>query len=79
MNGEGKFPAFRQVPMTGVIFVTTEAAKAGFSPHDPTWANLGQGAPEVGSFGTEEREAVDQVGCGLQVLVGARANYCRAR
>ena len=28
---------------------------------------------------TEEREAVDQVGCGLQVLVGARANYCRAR
>ncbi len=56
MNGDGKFPAFRPVPMTGVIFVTTEAANAGFSPHDPAWANLGQGAPEVGDFGAEARE-----------------------
>lgn len=40
--------AFRAVPKTGVIYVMTEAAKSGYTPHDPTWANLGQGAPETG-------------------------------
>ena len=40
--------AFRPVPRTGVIFVTTEAAAAGFTPGDPAWANLGQGMPETG-------------------------------
>lgn len=40
--------AFREVPRTGVIFVATEAARVGFSPSDPTWANLGQGQPETG-------------------------------
>ena len=44
--------------MTGVIFVTTEAAKAGFSPHDKEWSNLGQGAPEVDGLGRGEREAI---------------------
>lgn len=44
------FPAFRTVPRTGVIFVTTEATKLGFSPRDPDWCNLGQGQPETGEL-----------------------------
>jgi N-succinyldiaminopimelate aminotransferase len=40
--------AFRPVPRTGVIYVTTEAVKVGFSPTDPEWCNLGQGQPETG-------------------------------
>jgi aspartate/methionine/tyrosine aminotransferase len=39
--------AFRPVPRTGVIYVTTEASKRGFSPTDPEWCNLGQGQPET--------------------------------
>jgi len=42
--------AFRPVPRTGVIFVTTEAQKRGFSPTDPAWCNLGQGQPETGDL-----------------------------
>ena len=42
------FSAFRPVPKTGVIFVTTEAQKLGFSPSNPDWCNLGQGQPETG-------------------------------
>lgn len=40
--------AFRPVPRTGVIYVTTEAAARGYRPGDAGWANLGQGSPEVG-------------------------------
>src|SRR5687768_12590594 len=40
--------AFRPVPRTGVIYVTTEASRLGFEPGDPTWCNLGQGMPEAG-------------------------------
>lgn len=40
--------AFRPVPKTGVIFVTSEAERAGYTPSDPTWSNLGQGQPETG-------------------------------
>ena len=39
--------AFREVPRTGVIFVTTEAKKRGFDPSEPDWCNLGQGMPEA--------------------------------
>ncbi len=42
------FSAFRPVPRTGVIYVTTEAAKLGFSYGNPEWCNLGQGQPETG-------------------------------
>ncbi len=42
--------AFRSVPRTGVIYVTTEAAKAGYSASDPQWCNLGQGQPETGDL-----------------------------
>ncbi len=38
---------FRTVPRTGVIYVTTEAQKYGFSATDPNWCNLGQGQPET--------------------------------
>jgi len=40
--------AFRPVPRTGVIYVTTEAGKHGFRTDDPDWCNLGQGQPETG-------------------------------
>jgi len=39
--------AFRPVPRTGVIYVTSEARKRGFGTDDG-WCNLGQGQPEVG-------------------------------
>ncbi|MBX7100316.1 MAG: pyridoxal phosphate-dependent aminotransferase [Myxococcaceae bacterium] len=42
--------AFRMVPRTGVIFVTTEAQRLGFSSRDPSWCNLGQGQPETGDL-----------------------------
>ncbi len=42
--------AFRSVPRTGVIYVTTEAYRHGFDPGDPAWCNLGQGQPETGEL-----------------------------
>ena len=42
--------AFRPVPRTGVIYVTTEAQRRGFSPLDPEWCNLGQGQPDAGDL-----------------------------
>src|SRR3954452_14937384 len=39
------FQAFREVPRTGVIYVTTEAQKRGYPTDD--WCNLGQGMPEA--------------------------------
>ena len=40
--------AFRSVPKTGVIYVTSEATRLGFSQTDPEWCNVGQGQPETG-------------------------------
>ena len=40
--------AFRSVPKTGVIFVTTEASRLGFATDAADWCNLGQGQPETG-------------------------------
>ena len=52
--------AFRDVPRTGVIYVMTEARRAGYSADDPSWTNFGQGQPETGSLpGAPER--VDHV------------------
>ena len=48
MNEDILIPAFRTVPRTGVIYVTTEASRRGYSPNDPEWCNLGQGQPETG-------------------------------
>src|SRR5258708_21013344 len=42
--------AFRPVPRTGVIYVTSAAQKSGFSAADPAWCNLGQGQPETGDL-----------------------------
>jgi len=42
--------AFRRVPRTGVIFVTTEAQRRGYRSGHPDWSNLGQGQPETGSL-----------------------------
>jgi aspartate/methionine/tyrosine aminotransferase len=47
-DNEPSFHAFRPVPRTGVIYVTTEATRRGYSPEDPEWCNLGQGQPETG-------------------------------
>lgn len=41
------FAAFREVPRTGVIFVTTEAQRRGYTPASEDWANLGQGMPDA--------------------------------
>ena len=48
MSDESTPSAFRSVPRTGVIYVTTEASKRGFRTGDPAWCNLGQGQPETG-------------------------------
>jgi aspartate/methionine/tyrosine aminotransferase len=48
MSADAPPSAFRSVPRTGVIYVTTEAAKRGFHTGDPAWCNLGQGQPETG-------------------------------
>jgi N-succinyldiaminopimelate aminotransferase len=50
VSAETSFSAFRPVPRTGVIYVTTEAARRGFTAGDPTWSNLGQGQPETGAL-----------------------------
>ena len=50
MNNDNLIHAFRQVPRTGVIFVTTEAAKRGYRSGDAEWCNLGQGQPETGAL-----------------------------
>jgi aspartate/methionine/tyrosine aminotransferase len=50
MSDEGHVMAFRTVPRTGVIYVTTEAQRRGFSASDPEWCNLGQGQPETGDL-----------------------------
>ncbi len=42
--------AFRPVPRTGVIYVTTEAQRRGFTSGHPDWCNLGQGQPETGEL-----------------------------
>jgi aspartate/methionine/tyrosine aminotransferase len=41
------FAAFREVPRTGVIYVTSEATKRGYSASSSEWCNLGQGMPEA--------------------------------
>jgi aspartate/methionine/tyrosine aminotransferase len=43
-------PAFRSVPRTGVIYVTSEAHRRGYRSRDPSWCNLGQGQPETGEL-----------------------------
>jgi aspartate/methionine/tyrosine aminotransferase len=48
MSEDATLSAFRAVPRTGVIYVTTEAARRGFHTGDPAWCNLGQGQPETG-------------------------------
>ena len=46
-SAEPTFAAFREVPRTGVIYVTTEATKRGYTQTSPDWCNLGQGMPEA--------------------------------
>ncbi|MCP4498713.1 MAG: pyridoxal phosphate-dependent aminotransferase [Deltaproteobacteria bacterium] len=48
MRSELEAAAFRTVPKTGVIFVSTEAEKKGFGKNNDEWCNLGQGQPETG-------------------------------
>lgn len=48
MSEPERLSAFRPVPRTGVIYVTTEATRRGFKPSSPDWCNLGQGQPETG-------------------------------
>eukprot|EP00050_Salpingoeca_kvevrii_P011194 m.13483 g.13483 ORF g.13483 m.13483 type:complete len:536 (+) comp3306_c0_seq1:95-1702(+) len=41
---------FRPLHKTGVIHVMQQARQLGYSPEEPDWANLGQGAPECGEL-----------------------------
>lgn len=50
MSDDFTIPAFRAVPRTGVIYVTSEAHKLGYRSADPAWCNLGQGQPETGDL-----------------------------
>ncbi|HUJ24396.1 MAG TPA: pyridoxal phosphate-dependent aminotransferase [Myxococcales bacterium] len=50
MSDDFTIPAFRAVPRTGVIYVTSEAHKLGYRSSDPSWCNLGQGQPETGQL-----------------------------
>jgi len=50
VSDESTIPAFRSVPRTGVIYVTTEAGRRGYRPGDPDWCNLGQGQPDTGEL-----------------------------
>jgi N-succinyldiaminopimelate aminotransferase len=62
---EPTFAAFREVPRTGVIFVTTEANKRGYGQDAEGWCNLGQGMPEADALpGSPPR--IDE----LPVIVG---------
>lgn len=45
-----KFPAIEHPGSTGVIYVTDRATSNGFYYGNPEWANMGQGAPEVGNI-----------------------------
>lgn len=45
-DGAPTFAAFREVPRTGVIYVTSEANKKGYHHNAEDWCNLGQGMPE---------------------------------
>ena len=61
------FAAFRDVPRTGVIFVTTEASKRGYSPLAEDWCNLGQGMPEADALpGAPPRIGELSIGVGDQ-------------
>jgi N-succinyldiaminopimelate aminotransferase len=50
MSDDNSIHAFRSVPRTGVIYVTTEAGKHGYTTGAPDWCNLGQGQPETGDL-----------------------------
>jgi N-succinyldiaminopimelate aminotransferase len=53
---------FRSVPRTGVIYVTTEATRLGWTSADPEWCNLGQGMPETGPLaGAPPRHAAVEI------------------
>jgi hypothetical protein len=81
-------PGFRVVPRTGVIYVTHEAMRHGFTYGHPEWSNLGQGSPETGDIpGAPPRvtevtvsEASRQYGpvAGNRVLCQAVADFYNA-
>lgn len=47
----GDNPKFKDIKKAGVIYVMERAAELGFKYTDPSWINLGQGAPETGQIG----------------------------
>jgi len=64
-DSEPRFAAFREVPRTGVIFVTTEANKRGFAVEAADWCNLGQGMPESEALaGAPPRIEAVEIGVG---------------
>ncbi|HTL86222.1 MAG TPA: pyridoxal phosphate-dependent aminotransferase [Acidimicrobiia bacterium] len=67
VDGGPSFAAFREVPRTGVIYVTTEASRRGYSPTAEDWCNLGQGMPEADALpGAPPRVDAVTIGVGDQ-------------
>ncbi|KAG0140633.1 hypothetical protein CROQUDRAFT_674543 [Cronartium quercuum f. sp. fusiforme G11] len=62
-------PGIASPGSTGVIFVMDRAMSNGFTYDDPEWANLGQGAPEVGNIpgASPKPESFDIAGMGNDV------------
>ncbi len=56
MSEVTELAAFRPVPRTGVIYVTVEAQKRGYTHEAADWCNLGQGQPDTSPLpGAPER------------------------
>lgn len=55
-------PGFRHVPRTGVIHVMHRARSVGYTPDNPEWANLGQGAPSTTQL-PDTPQRLEHVGC----------------
>ena len=73
-----EIPGFRQVAQTGVIYVTEQASRLGYTPGHPDWSNLGQGSPEVGPIadGAPRLDGIDHVASALHhyaPVAGVRA------
>lgn len=62
-------PGISSPGSTGVIFVMDRAMANGFSYDDPSWANFGQGAPEVGNIpgASKKPEVIDVGAMGIDV------------
>jgi aspartate/methionine/tyrosine aminotransferase len=67
------FSAFRDVPRTGVIFVTTEASKRGYTQTSDDWCNLGHFLPDYTAY--EELLSVFRLFSPIPILLEPERGY----